>query len=277
MLSPKEIEKYVKNGYLPGIPILSAQEVKHFYESCYRCCGVEIKDGVRRQASNRVKPFLLYPWAAKLIRHKGILDAVESLIGPNILVFHTTVWFKNAGAGNYVPWHQDATYFGLYPYEHVTAWVALTDSTLENGCVEVLPGSHNSGQKPHRDNRDELAMLSRGQTLSINLDESAGVPLELSAGDVSFHHTLLMHRSAPNKSREPRIGIGISYIPTHVRHLTKTRLSATLVRGVDRFGYFDKEPSPKKENDEASISAHAESLARFQEASESIPEMKEIH
>ena len=74
----------------------------------------------------------------KLIRHNGILDAVESLIGPNILVFHTTVWFKNAGAGNYVPWHQDATYFGLYPYEHVTAWVALTDSTLENGCVEVL-------------------------------------------------------------------------------------------------------------------------------------------
>ena len=139
MLSPKQIEKYAKNGYLPGIPILSAQEVKHFNESCHRCCGVEIKDGVRRQASNRVKPFLLYPWASKLIRHKGILDAVESLIGPNIFVFHTTVWFKNAGAGNYVPWHQDATYFGLSPYEHVTAWVALTDSTLENGCVEVLP------------------------------------------------------------------------------------------------------------------------------------------
>ena len=80
MLSPKQIEKYAKNGYLPGIPILSAQEVKHFNESCHRCCGVEIKDGVRRQASNRVKPFLLYPWASKLIRYKGIFDAVESLI-----------------------------------------------------------------------------------------------------------------------------------------------------------------------------------------------------
>ena len=84
---------------------------------------------------------------------------------------------SNAGAGNYVPWHQDATYFG--PYEHVTAWVALTDSTLENGCVEVLPGSHNSGQKPHRDNRDELAMLSRGQTLSINLDKVQACRLSL--------------------------------------------------------------------------------------------------
>ena len=110
-----------------------------------------------------------------------------------------------------MPWHQDATYFGLYPYEHVTAWIALTNSTLENGCVEVFPGSHNSGQKPYRDDREELAMLSRGQTLSIKLDESAAVPLGLSAGDVSFHHTLLMHRYASNKSRQPRIGIDILY------------------------------------------------------------------
>lgn len=211
------------------------------------------------------------------MRHKRILDVVESLIGPDILVFHTTVWFKHPGTGDYVPWHQDATYFGLDPYEHVTAWVALTESTRENGCVEIMPGSHSLGQRPHRDDRDQSAMLSRGQTLSIDLNESLAAPLLLSAGEVSFHHTLLMHRSAPNNSPEPRVGFGISFIPTRVRHTTKTRLSATLVRGVDNFGHFDPEPSPTAEASDAAIAAHADALSRYHQASESIPEMAKIH
>ncbi len=277
MLSSKEIRQYSNDGYLPGIPILSNKEVKFYRDACLRCCGAGLQDGVRRQASNRVKPFLLYPWAAKLVRHRGILDVVEALIGPNIFVFHATVWFKQPGTGDYVPWHQDATYFGLEPHEHVTAWVALTDSTRKNGCVEVMPGSHALGQKPHRDDRDNRAMLSRGQTLSIDVDESCAIPLLLSTGEISFHHTLLMHRSAPNNSSGPRVGIGISFIPTRVRHITETRLSATLVRGVDNFGHFDLEPSPTEEASTASIAAHSDSLSRYHQASESIPEMVKVH
>ena len=277
MLTSEEIEQYSNDGYLPGISLLSDDELKYYRDACFRCCGTGLQDGVHRQASNRVKPFLLYPWAAELVRHKRILDVVESLIGPDILVFHTTVWFKHPGTGDYVPWHQDATYFGLDPYEHVTAWVALTESTRENGCVEIMPGSHSLGQRPHRDDRDQRAMLSRGQTLSINLNESLAAPLLLSAGEVSFHHTLLMHRSAPNNSPEPRVGFGISFIPTRVRHTTKTRLSATLVRGVDNFGHFDPEPSPTAEASDAAIAAHADALSRYHQASESIPEMAKIH
>jgi ectoine hydroxylase-related dioxygenase (phytanoyl-CoA dioxygenase family) len=277
MLNSREILQYSNDGYLPGIPMLSNEEVAYYRDACLRCCGTGLQDGVRRQASNRVKSFLLYPWAAELVRHQGILDVVESLIGSNILVFHATVWFKQPGTGDYVPWHQDATYFGLDPHEHVTAWVALTDSTQENGCVEVMPGSHALGQRPHRDDRDKRAMLSRGQTLSIDLDESRAAPLLLSAGEISFHHTLLMHRSAPNKSSRPRVGIGISFIPTRVRHITETRLSATLVRGVDSFGHFDMEPSPTEEANTAAVATHADSLLRYHQASESIPEMKKVH
>ena len=277
MLTSEEIEQYSNDGYLPGISLLSDDELKYYRDACFRCCGTGLQDGVHRQASNRVKPFLLYPWAAELVRHKRILDVVESLIGPDILVFHTTVWFKHPGTGDYVPWHQDATYFGLDPYEHVTAWVALTESTRQNGCVEIMPGSHSLGQKPHRDDRDQSAMLSRGQTLSIDLNESLAAPLLLSAGEVSFHHTLLMHRSAPNNSPKPRVGFGISFIPTRVRHTTKTRLSATLVRGVDNFGHFDPEPSPTAEASDAAIAAHADALSRYHQASESIPEMAKIH
>ena len=277
MLTSEEIKQYSNDGYLPGISLLSDNELKYYRDACFRCCGTGLQDGVHRQASNRVKPFLLYPWAAELVRHKRILDVVESLIGPDILVFHTTVWFKHPGTGDYVPWHQDATYFGLDPYEHVTAWVALTESTRENGCVEIMPGSHSLGQRPHRDDRDQSAMLSRGQTLSIDLNESLAAPLLLSAGEVSFHHTLLMHRSAPNNSPKPRVGFGISFIPTRVRHTTKTRLSATLVRGVDNFGHFDPEPSPTAEASDAAIAAHADALSRYHQASESIPEMAKIH
>ena len=86
-----------------------------------------------------------------------------------------------------------------------------------------------------------------------------------------------MHRSAPNNSSEPRVGIGISFIPTRVRHITQTRLSATLVRGVDNFGHFDPEPSPSEEASNAAIAAHAESLSRYHQASESIPEMAKVH
>ena len=120
-------------------------------------------------------------------------------------------------------------------------------------------------------------MLSRGQTLEIDIDDSEEVNLTMAPGDVSFHHTFVVHRSDPNTSDEPRIGVGISYIPTHVRHIGETRLSATLVRGVDQHGHFDPEPAPDGDTTRAAIAAHRDSLERFRRASESIPEMTNIH
>lgn len=273
----KDVEFYRREGYLPGRPILAETEALRLRDACIATCAEERKEGGRRQASNRVKPYLLFDWAAKLVRDAAILDAVEALIGPDILVFHTTVWFKESGGEKYVPWHQDATYFGLAPFEHVTAWTALTPSTPDNGCVQVAPRTHLNGQRGHLDERDERAMLSRGQTLNETIDESQAVDLLMRPGDVSFHHTLLAHRSAPNRSEAPRIGVGISYIPAHVAHIGATRLSATLVRGEDRFGHFDPEPRPKADNDAAAEAAHADALHRFWVASESIPEMAYAH
>ena len=277
MQSTELRERYGRDGFIPGRRMLTDAEAAGYAAACERTCGIEIHQGGRRQASNRLKPYLLYPWAAELVRHPRILDAVEELIGPDILVFHTTIWLKEPRSTNFVPWHQDATYFGLDPHEHVTAWVALTASTPEKGCVQVMPGSHRSGQRPHRDQRDPAAMLSRGQTLADTVDESAVVDLVLQPGEVSLHHTLLVHRSGPNRSDERRIDVGISYVPTRVRHIGPTRLSATLVRGTDRYGHFDSEAAPRAEGDPAAIEAHADSLGRFWTASESIPEMAFIH
>jgi hypothetical protein len=276
MLDAAETSRYAEAGYLPGRRLLSPEETAHYREGCERHCGPAVMDGARRQASNRVKPYLLFPWAASLVRHARILDCVEALIGPDILVFHTTVWLKEPHSETFVPWHQDATYFGLSPFEHVTAWVALTDSTPENGCVQILPRSHTAGQRPHFDQPDPKAMLSRGQTLADAIDDADAVNLSLAAGEVSFHHTLSFHRSGINRTAARRIGIGISYIPTRVRHVGDTRLSATLVRGQDAHGNFDHEPAPTAD-EEAARRAHADSIARFWRASETIPAMAMAH
>ena len=277
MLTATEIQRYATDGYLPGRPLLTPEETELYRAGCERGCGRVVKDGNRKQSTNRVKPYLLFPWAAALVRHKRILDCVETLIGPDIMVFHTTVWLKEPYSETFVPWHQDATYFGLAPFEHVTAWVALTDSTPENGCVQIIPHSHTTGQRPHFDQPDPKTMLSRGQTLSDAIDESRAVGLELAAGEVSFHHTLAFHRSGVNRTGERRVGIGVSYIPTRVRHVGDTRLSATLVRGTDTYGHFDHEPAPMADEDAAALRAHADSVGRFWKASESIPAMALMH
>ena len=277
MLTTKDAQIYRQQGFLSGQSHLDQKEAAALRDACIRTCGIEINDPARRQASNRVKPYLLYTWAAGLVRHPAILDSVETLIGPDIMVFHTTVWFKEPNTAKSVPWHQDATYFGLAPFEHVTAWVALTPSTAEMGCVRILPGSHEQGQRLHADNPHPNLMLSRGQTIAAEVDESNAVNLIMAPGDVSFHHTLAMHQSGPNTSDAPRIGVGVSYIPAHVRHVGETRLSATLVRGVDRYHHFDAEPEPDGDATEAAKDAHYDSLQRFWRASEAIPEMGLIH
>ena len=277
MLTPEEIATYKEHGFLPGLQMLSDEEATDMREACTRTCGVEWENPGRRQATNRLKPYLLFDWAADLVRHPVILDHLEILMGPDILVFHTTVWFKEPQSLKAVPWHQDATYFGLSPFEHVTAWVALTPSTEEMGCMQFLPGTHGEGQLLHADKPNPDLMLSRGQTIAKDIDETGAVSLIMQPGEVSFHHTLAIHRSRPNTTDELRIGIGISYIPTRVRHVGETRLSATLVRGTDRYGHFDLEPALGEEKSDAAAAVHADSIGRFHKASESIPEMGLVH
>jgi non-haem Fe2+, alpha-ketoglutarate-dependent halogenase len=279
-LSEEQVAAYRREGYVAPLRAVDAAQAGHWLEDVRRCCGEaarpESSAGLR-QPSSRVKPYLLFPWAAALVRHPAILDAVEDVIGPDILVFHTTLWWKPAQSEGFVPWHQDATYFGLAPHEHVTAWLALTPSTEESGCVTVLPGSHRHGQLPHSDRKDPRVMLSRGQTVALAPEAAQAVPIPLAPGEFSLHDTLALHASAPNRAGHDRIGLGISYIPTRVRHVGTTRLSATLVRGEDRHGHFDLEPAPRAEADAAARAAHADSLDRFWRASESIPEMSLAH
>src|SRR5258705_11810338 len=151
-LSPAQVERYQNDGFLSPNAALAREEAA----TCLRKLeafeqtvgGPLTSDGT--DARYRSRTHVLLSWVHSLTRHPSILDAVEDLIGPNILVYTSTWFIKEPESAAIAAWHQDATYFGLRPYVHVTAWLALTDATADNGCMEFLPGSHRGGQRPHR-------------------------------------------------------------------------------------------------------------------------------
>lgn len=216
----------------------------------------------------RFKAHLRFRALEEIARNTAILDAVESLIGPDILVFTSTVWAKSPGDRRYVSWHQDSAYFGLDPHDEVTAWVALTDSRRDNGCLRAVARSHLAAEYSHDETRDADNLLIRGQTIR-GLDESAAVDIELEPGEFSLHAERTVHGSLANDSARPRIGYAIFYIPTHVRS-TLGRRSALLVRGTDRHGHWDADPVPAGDDDPA-IDAYMRSAFQRYRDQESSP------
>ncbi len=265
-LSDAAIAQYHRDGYLFPVDCLSEAEVSHYRGALEAFEHAQGDTFGRLPGLVRSKSHLLFTWMDSLVRHPRVLDAVESLIGPNILIYHLTSWLKEPHDGTMVSWHQDGTYFGLDPAEQVTAWIALTDSTPEMGCIKLLPGSHVIGQQPHQDVVSPNNLLSRGQTIDRKLNYENYVMMPLRAGQISLHHTHLVHRSDPNTTDHRRIGIGVSYIPTRCRLVNDVRVTAALVRGEDSFGHFDPEPRPVGDYDAAARAAHTEAVDRFFES-----------
>ena len=205
----------------------------------------------------RIKPHLLFTWLAELVRHPAVLDAVEDVLGPDLLCWNSSFFTKEAASPGYVSWHQDATYWGLSEPDVVTAWVAFTESTPRNGNMRVIPGSHRS-QAAHVDTFHPDNLLSRGQEIAVEVDEGEAADIILEPGEMSLHHVLIVHGSRPNASADRRIGYAIRYIPTRVRQVAGPRDSATLVRGRDAFGHFDLEPPPAADLAPEALALHAD-------------------
>ncbi len=199
-----------------------------------------------------------------LVRHPAILDAVEDLIGPNILVYTSTWFIKEPESAAIAAWHQDATYFGLRPYVHVTAWLALTDATAENGCMEFLPESHRGGQRPHRAGVVAGSVNRAGQAIVGEVDDTPAVLRRCARANSRCTTRSACIARKPNQSRGRRIGLAISYVPTSVQHLgVKHKTPAMLVRGIDTYGHFDLEPAPKADQDEQARAAYARSYEGY--------------
>jgi len=252
-LSAKAADHYREHGYYAPIRVMSADEaatIRRKLEAHESAHGV-------LKGSMRHKSHLLFTWLDDLIRHPGILDAVEAVIGPDILCWSSTFFIKEPHDPGFVSWHQDSTYWGLDPADIVTAWVALSESTAENGAMRVIPDTQTLDQIAHRDTFAVANLLTRGQEIAVEVDESQAVTLTLQPGEMSLHHVRLIHGSDPNPSARRRIGYAIRYLPTHVRQVVGLRDSATLVRGIDRFGHFAPETAPEHDLSEAAIAFHA--------------------
>ena len=210
----------------------------------------------------RHKSHLLFPFLADLVRHPRVLDAVEDLLGPDILCWTSNFFIKEAANPAFVSWHQDSTYWGLSAPEVATAWVALTPSNAENGAMAVIPGSHKLDQMPHRDTFDRHNLLTRGQEVAVEVDASRAAMLII-CGRARCRCTMcaLVHGSPPNPSADRRIGFAIRYIPPHLRQLAGED-SASLVRGVDRFGHFAPEPLPAAEMETEMLALHRQIAER---------------
>jgi ectoine hydroxylase-related dioxygenase (phytanoyl-CoA dioxygenase family) len=202
----------------------------------------------------RHKSHLLWPWLADLVRRPVLLDAVEDLIGPDILVWGSNLFVKDAHDPAFVSWHQDSTYWGLSEPAAVTAWVAFSPSTRESGCLRVSPGSHRVDELPHLDNPTANNLLTRGQEVQVRINDA--IDVVLAPGEMSLHHVRAIHGSNPNRSDDRRIGFAIRYIPTRVRQRAG-RDFATLMRGRDAYGHFGPEPVPATDLDPAAVAAHA--------------------
>ncbi len=268
-LTPAEVERYGRDGFLAPVAALTPEQASDYrekLEAFERSVGGPLTSD-RTDPRYRSRTHVLLAWVHGLVRHPAILDAVEALIGPDILVYTSTWFIKEPESPAIAAWHQDATYFGLRPYVHVTAWLALTDATAGNGCMEFLPGSHQRGQLPHRAGVVASSVNRAGQAVVVEVDDTPAVHAPLRAGEFSLHHTLCLHRSQPNRSAGRRVGLAISYIPTHVKHLgVKHKTPAMLVRGVDAFGHFALEPAPVADLDEMARAAYERSYEGYRAA-----------
>ena len=258
LLSEAAVAAFRRDGFHSPVRVMPAAEARRYRTALE---SHEAKAGQPLQGNWRHKTHLLFTWADELVHHPKILDAVEDVIGPDILCWTTNFFIKEKSNPGFVSWHQDSTYWGLDPDDVVTAWVAFTEVTPENGYMQVIPGSHKIDQLPHLDTFHKDNLLSRGQEISVEVDKSRAVGLAMHAGEISLHHIKLVHGSEPNRSTDRRIGFAIRYIPTYVRQ-TKVRDAAMLVRGADKHRHFDYEPRPKADLDAAALAAHADSVAR---------------
>ena len=257
--APGIAESFRANGYYFPVRAIEEERAAAIRQ---RLEAFEAAQGGPLRKEHRQKSHLLFPWLADLVKDPGILDVVETILGPDLLVWQTSFFIKEAQDRGFVSWHQDSTYWGLSEPEVVTAWVALSPSTPESGCVRVVPGTHRLDQIPHRETRTADNLLTRGQEIAVDVKADDAVDMPLKPGEMSLHHIRTFHASEPNRSADRRIGFAIRYIPTRIRQTQVDGDSATLVRGTDHFGNFELEQLPRAEFDPQAVAYHEKIMSR---------------
>ena len=244
-------DAYQSDGFASPVPIISSREAA---EHRAMMEAVEAEHGPLHYIS---KAHTILDFAAKAATHPTALDAVEQMIGPDVMLFDVTYIVKEPHAESFVSWHQDLTYWGLSSDEQVSMWLALSPANADSGCMRMVPGSHTQGKLAHEDSADENNVLFRGQSVK-DVSESDAVLCPLAPGEASFHHGWTLHASMPNQSDDRRIGLNVQYIAPSVRQLINRNETATLVRGKDDFGHYQPDIFATGVMEPEALERHAE-------------------
>ncbi len=254
-LTAEQVARYRQDGFLSPVTVLSPAEAA--------ACRAELEalEGRHGRLNYKLKPHLFCRLAARLVRHPAILDALEALVGPDLLLFDSAFIIKEPGDGKRVSWHQDLTYWGLEPAAVTSVWLALSPATAASGAMRMLPGSHRRGPLSHEETFAADNLLSRGQTISQGIDEGEAVQTHLEPGQMSLHDGWTCHDSGPNHAADRRIGFNMNVVTPAARQLRFAGDSALLLRGQDHFGHWRPERPAEADFDPADLAFQAEIAA----------------
>jgi ectoine hydroxylase-related dioxygenase (phytanoyl-CoA dioxygenase family) len=240
-------ECYERDGVVFPVPVLSPKEVAGYRNKLESIAALV---GESKRFDNL---HLFFPWAYRLATHEAVLDAVENIIGPDLVIDGTLVFYKPPRDGSYASWHQDSVYSGWHLTPSVSAWIALTPSEAANGCMRAIPGSHKLGLLDHDNVHDDPNLLNRrGERVRMDIDESAAIDIVLRPGEMSLHHTNIVHGSNPNGSDGPRIGFIVRFVTSRTTNRERPVVRA---RGNGDCSHLKLAAPPVDENFEPAVAA----------------------
>lgn len=247
-LSNERLNEYERDGIVFPIEVLSPHEVSVFRNALESIANHCVQGYLKRFDNLH----LFFPWAYQLVTHDALLNAVEGVLGSDILVDGTLVFYKPPQDSSYVSWHQDSVYSGWHLTPSTSAWIALTASQRVNGCMRVIPGSHKQGLLDHDNVRDDPNLLNRrGERVKTDVQESEAVDVVLQPGEMSLHHSTIIHGSNPNASDEPRIGFIVRFVTSRTTNRDRQVLR---VRGAGDCSHLRLASPPAEANLQTAIS-----------------------
>ena len=260
-LSKAQSAQYWEDGYLFPIPVMPAEEARALRAELEKLEAAWIDNGLPLPLNTykRVNAHCVMPLAYNIGMDPRLLDVVEGILGPNIMVYAVEFFIKEPNTRHQVSMHQDLTYWGLGAIDGlVTAWLALSPATPASGCMDFVRGSHKNPILPHNDTFAEDNLLSRGQEVQVDVAPADRIPIEIHPGQISLHHGLTIHGSGPNTTDDRRIAAVIRYCTPEVRQQVAEKDYALLARGTDTCGNFASFPPPAAPFTPASLAAYDE-------------------
>jgi ectoine hydroxylase-related dioxygenase (phytanoyl-CoA dioxygenase family) len=241
-LTRENLDFYNTEGYLAPLRALSSENAAALRSFFDDVLTKTLADGGSSYSINGAHRRFAEVW--DLMHNKAIVDAVEDILGPDIVAWGAHFFCKLPQDGKIVDWHQDAVYWPMTPSKTVTVWMAIDDTDAENACMRFIPRSHVHGTLMHTPSvaaEDNVLNLKVADPLSFG---SAPVDNCLLAGEFSLHSDLLLHGSEANASDRRRCGITLRYCAADVRAYLGWHEKGMVVRGVDSAGHWANPERP---------------------------------